>query len=149
MKNEIILNLRQFPGLAHDHRTGTEEAIVVTVTKHQLQAATIVGQSSKELIERLCDRQGYHFCLQGLFGLHPHRRAGKAAGRAGKAGGGDEEVNDYMKRVERAKAALVGRQPSKVTLVYDVLAQDDTARSLLLAMLGPWDFSDLEKLAGQ
>ena len=54
-----------------------------------------------------------------------------------------------MKRVERAKAALVGRQPSKVTLVYDVLAQDDTARSLLLAMLGPWDFSDLEKLAGQ
>lgn len=59
MKNEIILNLRQFPVLAHDHRAGKEEAIVVTVTKHQLQAATIVGQSSKELIERLCDRQGY------------------------------------------------------------------------------------------
>lgn len=59
MKNEIILNLRQFPVLAHDHRTGKEEAIVVTVTKHQLQAAQIVGQSSKELIEHLCDRQGY------------------------------------------------------------------------------------------
>lgn len=59
MKNEIILNLRQFPVLAHDHRTGKEEAIVVTVTKHQLQAAQIVGQSSTELIEHLCDRQGY------------------------------------------------------------------------------------------
>lgn len=82
-------------------------------------------------------------------------------------------MNDFMKRVERVKAALVGRQPSKVTLVYtdgsqrsvavleaveeissrddvvDVLAQDDTTRSLLLAMLGPWDFSDLEELAGQ
>lgn len=80
---------------------------------------------------------------------------------------------DLLKRIERVKAALVGRQPSKVTLVYtdgsqrsvavleaveevssrddvvDVLAQDDTTRSLLLAMLGPWDFSDLEELAGQ
>ena len=27
-------------------------------------------------------------------------------------------MNDFMKRVERVKAALVGRQPSKVTLAY-------------------------------
>ena len=59
MKSEIVLTLRQFPVLAHDHRTGQEEAITVTVAKQQLQAAQIVGQSSKELIERLCDRQGY------------------------------------------------------------------------------------------
>lgn len=59
MKNEIILNLRQFPVLAHDHRDGQEKRITVTVAKNQLQAAQIVGQSSKELIERLCDRQGY------------------------------------------------------------------------------------------
>ena len=59
MKNEIILNLRQFPVIAHDHRDGQEKRIVVTVAKNQLQAAQIVGQSSKELIERLCDRQGY------------------------------------------------------------------------------------------
>lgn len=59
MKNEIILNLRQFPVLAHDHRDGQEKRIVVTVAKNQLQAAQIVGQSSKELIERLCERQGY------------------------------------------------------------------------------------------
>lgn len=59
MKNEIVLNLRRFPILAHDHRTGEEEAITVTVTKQQLQAAQIVGQSSNELIYRLCERQGY------------------------------------------------------------------------------------------
>ena len=59
MKSEIVLNLRQFPVLAHDHRTGQEEAITVTVAKQQLQAAQIVGQSSRELIERLCERQGY------------------------------------------------------------------------------------------
>lgn len=59
MKNEIALHLRRFPVLVHDHHTGREEAITVTVAKQQLQAAQIVGQSSKELIERLCDRQGY------------------------------------------------------------------------------------------
>lgn len=59
MKNEITLNLRVFPVLAIDHRTGTEEAITVPVTKQQLQAAQIVGQSSTELIERLCSRQGF------------------------------------------------------------------------------------------
>lgn len=59
MKNEIVLNLRKFPVLAHDHRDGQEKRITVTVAKNQLQAAQIVGQSSKELIERLCERQGY------------------------------------------------------------------------------------------
>ena len=59
MKNEIVLNLRQFPVLAHDHRDGQGKHITVTVAKNQLQAAQIVGQSSKELVERLCDRQGY------------------------------------------------------------------------------------------
>lgn len=59
MKNEIILNLRQFPVIAHDHRDRQEKHVVVTVAKNQLQAAQVVGQSSKELIERLCDRQGY------------------------------------------------------------------------------------------
>lgn len=59
MKNQINLTLRQFPVLAHDHWTGREENITVTVTKEQLKAAGMVGQSSTELIERLCDRQGY------------------------------------------------------------------------------------------
>lgn len=59
MKNEITLHLRQFPVLAHDHHPGREENITGTVAKQQLQAVQIVGQSAAELIERLCDRQGY------------------------------------------------------------------------------------------
>lgn len=59
MKNQINLTLRQFPVVAHDHRTGKEAAFAVTLTRDQLRAAGVVGQSSKELIERLCDRQGY------------------------------------------------------------------------------------------
>lgn len=82
-------------------------------------------------------------------------------------------MNAFMKRLERVRAALVGRERETPTLVYadgskrsmgtldamgeicrrddvvDVLSEDDTARSLLLAMLGPWDFSDLEELEGQ
>lgn len=59
MKNQVNLTLRQFPVLVHDHRTGKEEAIAVTLTKEQLRAVGVVGQSSKELVERLCERQGY------------------------------------------------------------------------------------------
>ena len=57
MKSEIVLNLRQFPVLAHDHRDGQEKHIIVTVTKDQLRAAGLVGQSSKELMRR-CWRCG-------------------------------------------------------------------------------------------
>lgn len=81
-------------------------------------------------------------------------------------------MKNLLNRIERVKAALTGRQ-SSMTLVYadgsqrsvgvleaveevskgrsvvDVLSEDDTTRSLLLAVLGPWDFSDLEELAGQ
>jgi len=58
MKNEITMNLRRFPVVVHNHHTGEETATTITVTKDQLKAAQVVGQSSKELIERLCDRQG-------------------------------------------------------------------------------------------
>lgn len=59
MKNEIAIILRAFPVIAHDHRTGREEALTITVTKEQLQAAALVGQSSNELLERMLDRNGY------------------------------------------------------------------------------------------
>lgn len=59
MKNTLTITVRTFPVVAHDHRTGKEEAITVTVTRDQLRAAGVVGQSSKELIERLCERHGY------------------------------------------------------------------------------------------
>lgn len=55
MKNEITIILRAFPVIAHDHRTGREEALTITVTKEQLQAAALVGQSSNELLERMLD----------------------------------------------------------------------------------------------
>ena len=45
--------------LAVDNRTGQGEAITVTLEKSQLRAAQTVGESSKELITRLCSRQGY------------------------------------------------------------------------------------------
>lgn len=59
MKNTLTITVRTFPVVAHDHRTGKEEAVTVPVTKQQLQAAQLVGQSSKELIEQLCEKQGY------------------------------------------------------------------------------------------
>ena len=66
MKNTITITVRNFPVLAHDHRTGKEEAITVPVTKEQLRAAQLVGQSSKELIERLCEKQGYSVIEIGI-----------------------------------------------------------------------------------
>lgn len=66
MKSEITLHLRQFPVLAHDHRDGQEKHITVTVAKNQLQAAQIVGQSSMELIERLCEKQGFSVIKIGV-----------------------------------------------------------------------------------
>ncbi len=57
--NTITMHLRRFHVPVRNQHTGGEETITVTVTKEQLQAAQLVGQSSKELIERLCDRQGY------------------------------------------------------------------------------------------
>lgn len=59
MLNPIFITVRQFPVLAHNHRVGKEVSITVPVTKEQLRAAQLVGQSSTELIERLCERQGY------------------------------------------------------------------------------------------
>ena len=36
MKNKITITVRNFPVLAHDHRTGREEKITVPVTREQL-----------------------------------------------------------------------------------------------------------------
>lgn len=59
MLNKIKIHLRVFPVLVYDCRAGEEKNITVPVTKEQLQAAQVVGQSSKELIRRICNRQGY------------------------------------------------------------------------------------------
>lgn len=65
MKNEITIILRAFPVTAHDHRTGKDETFMLPVTKEQLQAASLVGQSSNELVERMLDRQGYTLLEMG------------------------------------------------------------------------------------
>lgn len=53
MKNEITIYLRVFPVDAHDHHTNKVIQDTVVLTKEQLRAAQMVGQSSKELIHRI------------------------------------------------------------------------------------------------
>lgn len=58
MKTEWNIQARAFPITVHDHSTGQEREDRIVLTKEQLQAAQLVGQSSKELINRLCERAG-------------------------------------------------------------------------------------------
>lgn len=58
VKSEITIQLRAFPLLFKDKQTGAKSQDMIVLTKGQLQAAQVCGQSSKELIERLCERQG-------------------------------------------------------------------------------------------
>lgn len=59
MKNCITLELRRFPLLVVKQDNLELYAGHMVLTKEQLHAAQLVGQSSKELIHRLCVRQGY------------------------------------------------------------------------------------------
>ncbi len=59
MKNVIKMEARRFPVTVREKNTGKEFTDEITLTKQQLQAAQMVGQSSKELIERIYNRQEY------------------------------------------------------------------------------------------
>lgn len=59
MRNEITISVRAFPVVIKDQRTGEESTDMIVIHKEQLRAAEIVGQSSKELIFRLYNRQGF------------------------------------------------------------------------------------------
>lgn len=59
MKNTITVEARRFPVLAVKKDNQEPYSIHIVLTKEQLRAAQIVGQSSKELIHRICERQGY------------------------------------------------------------------------------------------
>lgn len=59
MKTDFTLNVRAFPVKVFDHRSNSERVETVVLTKEHLQASQIVGQSSKELIQRLCAREGF------------------------------------------------------------------------------------------
>lgn len=59
MNNTINTNVRVFQVTIRDERTGTVSKDTVVLTKGQLRAAQTVGQSSKELICRIFNREGY------------------------------------------------------------------------------------------
>lgn len=58
MTTRKIIQVRAFPVWVMDRETGRDREELVVLEKEQLQAAQLVGQSSKELIERLCGREG-------------------------------------------------------------------------------------------
>lgn len=62
MKTTITLNFRIFPVVVQGR--GDERLDKLVLTKQQLQAAQLVGQSSKELIHHRFNRQGYK--VQGI-----------------------------------------------------------------------------------
>lgn len=59
MKTYQTIHLRRFDVLVKDERTGVTNEDTIVFTKQQLQAAQLVGQSSKELIHRAYGREGY------------------------------------------------------------------------------------------
>lgn len=59
MNNNFTITVRVFAVTIRDERTGSVSEDTITLTRQQLQAAQIVGQSSKELIYRLYNREGY------------------------------------------------------------------------------------------
>ena len=59
MKTTYDLHVRAFPVTIRDERTGEEKKDIIVLDKARLQAAQLVGQSSKELIERIYSKQAY------------------------------------------------------------------------------------------
>ena len=60
MKNTFTIEARKFPVTVKDMRTGDITNDIIILSKQELQAAQIVGQSSKELIWRMYNRNGFH-----------------------------------------------------------------------------------------
>lgn len=58
-KPEITIHLRRFRVALRSKETKEEVTVFITLDKTMLQAAQIVGQSSKELIERYASSNGY------------------------------------------------------------------------------------------
>ena len=59
MNNWIRIDARRFHVFVRNNLTGEESADTITLSKQQLQAAQTVGQSSKELIQRIYARHGF------------------------------------------------------------------------------------------
>lgn len=58
-KPEITIHLRRFRLALRSKATGEECQVYITLDKTQLQAAQVVGESSKELIQRFAAQNGY------------------------------------------------------------------------------------------
>ena len=58
-KPEITIHLRRFCAALRSKATGEECEVFITLDKTQLQAAQVVGESSKELIQRFAAQNGY------------------------------------------------------------------------------------------
>ena len=58
MKHTLTIEARRFPVTVKDS-SGEVTADTITISKQELQAAQLVGQSSKELISRLYWRKGF------------------------------------------------------------------------------------------
>ena len=59
MKTTATMYLRAFTVRIQDQRTGETSEDVIVFDKAQLQAAQVIGQSSKELIFRAYNETGY------------------------------------------------------------------------------------------
>lgn len=59
MKTTMTMYLRAFTVRIQDQRTGETKEDEIVFSKQQLQAAQIIGQSSKELICRAYNTKGY------------------------------------------------------------------------------------------
>ena len=59
MKSNITMEVRRFPVVIKSTNSGIVSNDTIILSKQQLQAAQIVGQSSKELIHRLYGRDGF------------------------------------------------------------------------------------------
>ena len=60
VENTVKISALLFPVTVQDKEDGKMYIIPVILTKEQLNAAQLVGQSSKELIYRLCGRKNYN-----------------------------------------------------------------------------------------
>lgn len=59
MKMSVTIEARRFPVDLRDLRTGQQLQAYIVLDKQKLQAAELVGQSSKELICRHYNTQGF------------------------------------------------------------------------------------------
>lgn len=71
MKTNIGVEVRRFPVTIRDERTGEVSEDHIILDKQRLQSAQLVGQSSKELIQRIYNRQGFRVLEIGK----PERRS--------------------------------------------------------------------------